>query len=630
MKHLVQSLLKKGWPAMVLILVLSLWLGMRYFGVDHERARFPETFENRASSEESCFSCHSGIKGFSRFHSPELIGCVSCHLGDPGAFEKMEAHKNMVLIPGNLSDAALTCGTCHPNELDKIEHSLMTSNSGLVAVDKYIFGETDSPNHHFDIRELGHSPADEHLRNLCANCHLGATKNELGPITQLSRGGGCNACHLNYTEEASSQLDAYLLSGKTKLPVMHPSADIYVTDNHCFGCHSRSSRISTGYMGWSETLLDDLPEKDQEGYKVFEDKRIYRYEGEDVHHSKGLLCIDCHSSHEVMGDGKEYLHEESAVKLTCSDCHYKESPLTVAHEELDAESQLVFMHRNYQHHDKRILAVKEDGHPLVNTYQDEKGLVYLIGKKDGRKHLVKKQSEVCSRDESHQSLSCSACHAQWAPRCIGCHNSFEQGQMGYDLLDKKMIEDTWMEHVFEFGAALPAMGVRVGPEENKIEPAIPGMILTIDHSNRKDSLIKDTTFERLYAPNAPHTTSRTVRNCASCHTNPAALGYGKGSLSYVMNSTSGTWVFEPEYAINPSDGLPEDAWIPFLKESKALKLSTRTDFRPFNLAEQQLILTVGSCLQCHEEDSKMMRESLKTGINPLLLKLTEQCLLPEF
>ena len=93
---------------------------------------------------------------------------------------------------------------------------------------------------------------------------------------------------------------------------------------------------------------------------------------------------------------------------------------------------------------------------------------------------------------------------------------------------------------------------------------------------------------------------------------------------------SGTWVFEPEYAINPSDGLPEDAWIPFLKESKALKLSTRTDFRPFNLAEQQLILMVGSCLQCHAEDSKIMKESLMTGINPLLLKLTKQCLLPEF
>lgn len=203
-------------------------------------------------------------------------------------------------------------------------------------------------------------------------------------------------------------------------------------------------------------------------------------------------------------------------------------------------------------------------------------------------------------------------------------------KQGYDLLEKKMTKGTWIEHVFEFNSGLPAMGVRMEQEGKKIEPAIPGMIMSIDHSNHTDSLLNEATFERLYAPNAPHTTSKQVRDCISCHADPMALGYGKGHLKYVMDSLKGTWVFEPDYALNPSDGLPEDAWIPFLKEFDAKKVSTRTNFRPLNLEEQRLILKVGSCLQCHKGNSKMMIGSLKTGINPLLLKISDKCILPEF
>ena len=616
-------------PILFLSMPLLVWLGMKYDFFDQEQIKASPDYVTLNVSEESCVQCHGNIQGFSKFHDPALIGCVACHSGNAAADDKLIAHQDMFVIPGNLNNAAKTCGTCHQDELYKIEHSLMTTNSGLVAVDKYIFGETDSPDHHFDIRKLGHSQADDHLRDLCANCHLGAEKTSLGPITQLSRGGGCNACHLNYSEKAKAQLDDYMASNKEKLPQMHPSTDIMMGDEHCFGCHSRSSRISTNYMGWHETLLDQNEVTDTSSYKVFDDKRVYEYKGGDVHHTKGLLCIDCHSSHEVMGDGKTYLHEEDAVSLSCADCHYKDEPFTMPYDSLDKESLLVFMHRNYEHSDKEMLMVREDQHPLVNTFLED-GQVYLLGKKDGKKHLINKQSETCSRDAAHQSLSCASCHSQWAPRCIGCHNSYDDMKQGYDLLEKRMTRGTWIEHVYEFDAGLPAMGVRMEAGEKKIEPAIPGMILTIDHSKHKDSLLQDTSFSRLYAPNAPHTISGQARDCASCHTDPAAIGYGKGKLNYVIGETSGAWFFEPEYALNSYDGLPEDAWIPFLKEFDANKVSTRTDFRPLNLEEQRQILTVGACLQCHKGDSKIMNESLKTGLNPLLLKLSDKCLLPEF
>ena len=581
--------------------------------------------------EESCLSCHSNTKGYSEYHNPELIGCISCHLGNPNTLNKEDSHKGMVLIPGNLSDAAETCGKCHPNELSKIENSLMTTNSGLVAVDKYIFGEADSPDYHYHIKDIKYSPADKHIRDLCANCHLGAEKKEFGEITEMSRGGGCNACHLNYSEEAKTDLTTYMSSDKKELPKFHPSTDIFVGNEHCYGCHSRSSRISTNYEGWQETMLNEDEIKNLNGYKTAEDKRVYKYIEEDIHHTKGMLCIDCHSSHEVMGTGKKYAHEEQAVTLQCADCHFNEKPNTISYDSLDAESILVFLHRDYKHYDKEMIAVKKDNHPLVNTFIDAEGNAFLIGKKDGVLHPLNPQPEICSRDNAHQNVSCATCHSSWTSRCIGCHNEFDKDEpRAFDLLDKKYGKGQWKEHVAEFSSSIPAMGVRSTKEGDHIEPAIPGMIMTIDQgSYRGEEVGTDVSFHRLYAPNSPHTTTSIVRDCKSCHANSATLGYGKGELMYTIENGIGKWSFTSEYALNPNDNLPEDAWIPFLGETeKGVINSTRLDFRPFTIEEQKKLLLVGSCLKCHKDDSKLMQESLIKGIQPLLDKLSENCVLP--
>ena len=537
----------------------------------------------------------------------------------------------MILIPGNLSDAKETCGTCHPNELKKINKSLMTTNSGLVAVDKFIFGEADSPNYHYHIKDIKKSPSNKHIRDLCANCHLGAEKTSYGDINQLSRGGGCNACHLNYSEASKADLDTYIASNKKTLPKFHPSTNIFVTDTHCFGCHSRSSRISTNYMGLQETLLDENDIKNKSDYKVLEDKRVYKYIEEDVHHTKGMLCIDCHSSHEVMGDGKTYAHAEQAVKIQCIDCHFNGKPNTSDYKDLDVESKLVFLHRNYKHTDKQIIVTEKDKNPLVNTFVDAKGNAYLIGKKDGELHKLNPQSEVCSRDNAHKNVSCSACHSSWTPRCIGCHNQFDKEEKSaFDLLDKKYVKGQWKEYVAEFSSSLPALGVRENKEGKTIEPSIPGMILTIDKGSYANKKIgEDVSFHRLYAPNAPHTTTKQVRDCKSCHANAASIGYGNGTLNYQIENNKAKWIFTPEYALNLNDKLPEDAWIPFLKpENKSLVKSTRSDFRPFKVEEQKRLLLVGACLQCHKDDSKVMKQTLNLGLNSVLKKISKSCALP--
>ncbi len=623
--------IKTGFFVLLILVVISVFFFQKetYYTTSFNEEIEYVKIENL--DEESCLNCHSNTEGYSEYHNPKLIGCISCHLGNPNTLNKEASHKGMVLIPGNLSDAAATCGKCHEKELSKIENSLMTTNSGLVAVDKYIFGEADSPDYHYHIKDIKYSPADKHIRDLCANCHLGAEKTEYGKITQISRGGGCNACHLNYSDKAKTDLATYLSSNKKEIPKFHPSTDIFVSNEHCYGCHSRSSRISTNYEGWQETMLDETEIKNLSGYKTVEDKRVYKYIEEDIHHAKGMLCVDCHSSHEVMGTGKKYLHEEQAVTLQCADCHFKEKPNTISYDSLDAESLLVFLHRDYKHYNKEMIAVKKDKHPLVNTFIDSLGSAFLIGKKDGVLHPINPQPDICSRDNAHKNVSCATCHSSWTSRCIGCHNEYDKNEpRAFDLLDKKYGKGRWKEHVAEFSSSIPAMGVRENSEEKLIEPAIPGMIMTIDKGSYiGKELGEDVSFHRLYAPNSPHTTISNVRGCKSCHANSATLGYGKGELVYIIENGNGKWNFDPKYASNPNDNLPEDAWIPFLKEAKEGVInSTRLDFRPFTVKEQQQLLLVGACLQCHEDNSKIMQQSLVNGINPLLNKLSKNCILP--
>ena len=616
--------------SVVLLIIVALFLMEKdsfYISADSES----EYVSVEMPSDESCLDCHINTKGYSKYHNPELIGCTSCHLGDATTLNKEDSHKGMILIPGNLSDASETCGKCHPNELAKIDKSLMTTNSGLVAVDKYIFGEADSPDYHYHIKEIQNSASDKHLRDLCANCHLGAEKTEFGEITQLSRGGGCNACHLNYDEASKNDLNNYLSSNKKELPLAHPATNIFVTNEHCFGCHSRSSRISTNYEGWQETTLDESDVTNKVGYRVLEDKRVYKYIEEDIHHTRGMLCIDCHSSHEVMGDGKLYTHEEQAVKLQCSDCHFKEKPNTIPYDSLDTESMLVFLHRDYKHVDKQIISVENGGHPLVNTMVDSVGNAFLIGKKDGKLHELMPQSDVCSRDHAHKDMACSTCHSSWTTKCIGCHNQFDEKETrAFDLLDRRYVKGQWKEYIAEFSSTQPALGVRENSEGKHIEPAVPGMILTIDKGSYVGKEIgEDVSFHRLYAPNSPHTTSTNVRDCKSCHVNSEALGYGKGELKFDIKNAK--WQFTPEYALNENDNLPEDAWIPFLKPvHDSIINSTRLDFRPFTVDEQKQLLLVGACLQCHKEDSKVIRQSIIKGIQPLLKKLNDQCVVPSW
>jgi hypothetical protein len=579
-----------------------------------------------AQKGKGCLLCHSGMQGFAPMHQD--IGCISCHKGDGQVRDKDSSHFGMILIPGNFNDMASTCGFCHPDAVKNIQTSIMATNSGLVNIDRYIFGERESPDGFSHVKDIGHSAADSHLRNLCARCHLGMEKTETGPITELSRGGGCNACHLNFSEQAYSDFENY--HNDSILPVFHASLDLQISNDHCFGCHSRSGRIATNYEGFHETQLTLQEIKGKDGYRLLQDGRVFKYIEEDVHHAKGLACIDCHNYGEVMGDGKLYMHEENAVKIRCNDCHLTDKAKTISYDSLDFIYRRILQLKNIDLANRRIMKTGIEGRPMTNAFLNEDGTPFLIGKLNGKTYPLIEPAEICTRGEAHDEITCAGCHTSWAPQCIGCHINYEPDSPGYDLLENKKGKGTWREYAGGFFAGQPTLGVTENLELKEIKPAIPGMIMTLDKSEFSEKYHgSETEFFRLFAPAEPHTISIKGRNCKTCHNSSLALGYGRGELKFNIENERSYWTFESEYESSEEDGLPQDAWIGFLEERNDMA-STRIDFRPFNLEEQERILRVGACLTCHKEDSDVMLQSLDVDFKEYLEKISTACRVPEF
>ncbi|MCP4656085.1 MAG: hypothetical protein GY856_11785, partial [bacterium] len=155
-----------------------------------------------------------------------------------------------------------------------------------------------------------------------------------------------------------------------------------------------------------------------------------------------------------------------------------------------------------------------------------------------------------------------------------------------------------------FLAGPPTLGVWEEQGRSRVVPAIPGMIMTLNpepaavESADRSRLMAQGSFHRLFAPTAAHTTVKAGRSCAACHSDPLALGIGRGELVFRPTDAVPRWTFESTYGAL-RDGLPADAWTP-LDGLRDGPVATRTQVRPFTAEEQERILRVGACLICHE------------------------------
>ncbi len=553
---------------------------------------------------EGCLSCHREVTGIEPAHGLEAVGCSGCHLGDPSAPDAPGAHAGMVPVPGNLDSAPLTCGRggCHGEIVARVRGSLMGTARGMIAVDRWAFGEQPTPDGSATAADLGSSPADTHLRQLCVSCHLGRIKERAAPTGELSRGGGCVACHLAYPERRD-------YAPERARRFIHPRLTVQVGDGSCLGCHGRSGRISLSYSGWLESGGgDDDARPLPAGSRRLEDGRVVTRAPADVHHDKGMACVDCHTARETMGDGRAHAHEEQATRVRCTTCHRTRPGQSVPGADLDAEAAAVVRARFGASPPARHLVEDRTGEALTNAWELPDGRVEVRGKLTGRRHLATPPAPACSDVEGHASLSCQSCHTPWVTSCASCHTQWDATGERTDQLTSRRASGAWVEFDGPPRMDAPALGVLSRDGTTSIEPVAPGMIMTLNPPGAPaprelpataGSLVgPGTRFLRAYALAVPHTTSRVGRSCGSCHLDPFALGYGHGELALVRSAGSWSWRFDPTYAAARQDGLPADAWIPFLSTSAGV--ATRAALAPLDREAQARTLAVGACLACHD------------------------------
>ncbi len=533
---------------------------------------------------ENCLICHDSVPAPDNNHSKEALGCSSCHLGNPYATKEKEAHRGMIKNPANLPYATITCGKCHKDQVERVKHSIMATNAGLINTLRYQWGELPRPEDTIDIYNLKSLPislAVSHYRKFCATCHIWKRLNDLrGEIG--TRGGGCVDCHL--IKERG-----------------HNALTIQIPSKNCTKCHNRSARIGLSYYGIYESEGYGTPfENGVPNNDTLSSGRFYRHLIPDIHSEYGLECIDCHTSTGLMGTGKEYPHVEDQVDITCEDCH---DPVFVTVTS-DSDSAIILARLNGKI-SVRIgdsVAITRKRKTELYNVKKENGKVFLFRKLHGDSILIKMLSKAPYHTlKGHEDLSCQACHTSWIPQCYGCHDVYREKLKQLDKLSYKRTPGRWMERRSYLRYEHPVL---VHSPDGKIFPAAPGcqVYLTVLNGERVDS----TAHHFALAFFDPHTTRKASRSCEDCHLNPKTIGLGVGNLSIRGESLIFTSIYDSE-----SSGLKISLESFISTSGNPIQRGSRPDVKPLSLEEIKKILTVGFCIQCHSSYSDPIYENFK-------------------
>jgi hypothetical protein len=469
------------------------------------------------AAAEQCRVCHGASDALP---STEHAACSACHGGDPAAAEAAAAHSGLRAAPGELGDAAASCGGCHAAQVASVSQGRMHTGAGMVGTTRALLDGDPAAGAAAPARldALGDSVADSLLRRLCASCHLGQPRSGENPVT--ARGGGCLACHL--------QPDT---GGR------HPRVGLPVRDSACFGCHSRSGRIALNYAGLAEV---DPPTTalGWQGLARLPDGRLVERHAADIHHRAGMGCTDCHTGPGLMG-------ALGVIDIACEDCHANQRPrLTPASWPPGLHGRL--RHLPFEAGDDQPFLQTAHGTPLWHI-QLGGGQVLLHPKGGGAPRPVPQlDADHVPEAAAHQDLACDACHATWAPQCHGCHVSYDAAGRQWDHLARAVRPGAWQERRWGIRNNLPPLGRAA---DGRVRPVVPGMIASIEHPDWAAPR-----FLRRFAVLSPHTTGK-ARACNACHGQPRAWGLGEGR---VLSDPSGLR-FEPAVPAL-QDGLPADAW----------------------------------------------------------------------
>jgi len=312
----------------------------------------------------------------------------------------------------------------------------------------------------------------------------------------------------------------------------------------------------------------------------------------DVHYERGMTCIDCHTQHDLHGDGYLYEKKENAVEIRCVTCHG--TP------------------------DKAATLVTAEGNKLTNVTRKGDEFV-LTAKLTDKEHVVPQLNGASLSQEGHtamvaipghmEKLECYACHARWAPQCYGCHAKQDVSKASGDWINTQDTADpskagrkesrqktafTWNESRSYLRWESPILGINA---KGKVSPFITGCQAFITQVDGKKNRLSNHAYTTVdgtsgiaHNPIQPHTISKESRTCADCHLNRKTLGLGSGFYDIRDNFPDGPAPvdFELERIVD--------------EEGKQLQGTNHVGARPFNKAEQARIGRVGTCMACHTSD----------------------------
>ena len=445
---------------------------------------FWERLKNTLSPPGGCTDCHQ-VATINDKMQPALLAmagghadkaCTLCHQGQARGSSIKEAHRGMIPDPGSLwvVGLGLSCGQCHaergglssmhgsplPNPVGgRLMHATSKASDpsgavgsahayrvprGLMAAElgkanKIRKAMADVPEHHGFLADMPNDDPDgqvpivgsadyrrwvaeaiegEYLkplarvesvpdtpgtapfRKLCFRCHLWdrGTPGAGG----RHRAEGCSACHVVYDKDARAGPDGRVHAIEHRITTR-------VRSEQCAHCHWSGNQSQFG----------------------------------DLHHFRGMDCIDCHTSIDLHGDGNIYTTMHRAVEVACADCHGTKqalpwelpvgygTPVTLK----GSRGTMEVEHEHYllSSRGNALGNVYKRGHKveikLLNGELREVPLLKdgpLLGNRISQSGQLMGQAAHTLHDDR---LACASCHVTRTVRCLGCHlETREQGQ----------------------------------------------------------------------------------------------------------------------------------------------------------------------------------------------------------
>ncbi|MBK8974422.1 MAG: hypothetical protein IPM29_00705 [Planctomycetes bacterium] len=528
---------------------------------------------DRPARADGCVACHVGIE---EIHPGFPLSCVDCHGGDGTATAREAAHVAPALAlpgdervlpqnrdlawqrfrnPSNLRVAREVCGDCHREAVDNMLKSLHATTAGHLGDGFYEHGIVADKRPRFSIfpvrdddgvvpdgaltattqvppfrRSGPRADIATHYTDLprkaCMHCHLysegRAVDGRLGMDGDY-RGEGCAACHVTYADDGRSRsADRAADRLEPGHPMQHRFTSAIPTAT-CTRCHYGDASIGLHYRGMAQLVpgmpagpdVDGTTDRLLNGTFYIQDRDLTP---PDVHHQRGMHCIDCHTLTDVMGDGNIWPQMDHAVEIECTSCHGT----------FDRPSELMTSQG------RRVRNLTREGNAF-----------WLTSKVTGARHRVKQVVDVldpkhpdydaraaAAMTGDHARLECYTCHNGWNVSFFGFHFDRNEQFTQLDLLSGERTPGrvTTQEKVFATFNQL-RLGIN---HEGMIAPYLVGFSTIGSARDADGELILHQATPQTAAglsgvtlvPHQMHTTRPEARTCAECHRAPVVYGFG--------------------------------------------------------------------------------------------------------